>query len=185
MEMKQCSRCGEEKPTSAFSPSKQHKNGVFPWCKSCKASYQSPYRAMQDKDAQKAYMANWKAQRDARADLRAKYLMDSSVYSLKVRYGLTPKDTVAIGDVQQGVCAICKSPPTTEKRGGLHVDHDHATGQVRGLLCEKCNQGLGNFRDHPGFLEQAIAYLAAPPAKAVPSLANHVVPVDRRVRGKR
>lgn len=138
---------------------------------------------MQDKEAQKAYMANWKAQRDARADLRAKYLMDSSIYSVKKRYGLMPTDIAALGDAQRGVCAICKKLPLPIKRGGLHVDHDHATGIVRGLLCDSCNRGLGAFMDNSDFLLAAVAYLTAPPACQV--LPNHVVPPQQIKRPRR
>jgi len=41
----------------------------------------------------------------------------------------------------------------------LHVDHDHITGALRGLLCSACNTGLGFFRDHPELLKRAIEYL--------------------------
>lgn len=173
---KRCSKCGETKPQEDFSPSRQHKDGRFPWCRPCKAAYQAPYRARQDKAEQKKYQDNWKAQRDAREDLRAKFLVDSSIYSLKTRYGITPSDTVALGQAQGGVCAICKAPPVQGKRGVLQVDHDHATGAIRGLLCEKCNQGLGSFRDDPEYLLEAIAYLRSPPAGQVPNLVGHVVP---------
>lgn len=53
-----------------------------------------------------------------------------------------------------GLCAICRKQ--TEK---LHIDHNHATGQVRELLCQKCNQGIGCFCEEPEILEKAIAYL--------------------------
>lgn len=59
-------------------------------------------------------------------------------------------------DDQNGVCAICLKPPTVK---ALCVDHSHDTGTVRGLLCDKCNQGLGRFDDDPTMLEAAIQYL--------------------------
>lgn len=62
---------------------------------------------------------------------------------------------------QGGVCAICKNPEKSCARGyRLAVDHDHATKQVRGLLCVNCNQGLGHFRDSIPRLQAAIGYLS-------------------------
>lgn len=58
---------------------------------------------------------------------------------------------------QQGGCAICKARPTAE--APLAVDHDHATGAVRGLLCRGCNVGLGCFSDNVASMGRAIAYL--------------------------
>lgn len=60
---------------------------------------------------------------------------------------------------QDGRCLICSQPPTTQRR--LHVDHDHATGQVRGLLCHYCNLLLGHAKDDPAILAAAIEYLSA------------------------
>jgi len=65
---------------------------------------------------------------------------------------------------QDGLCAICADPPNPNgiKAGSrLHVDHCHATGRVRALLCNSCNRGIGYFRDDPARLRAALAYLAA------------------------
>lgn len=63
---------------------------------------------------------------------------------------------------QNGVCAICKQPETAVIKGrviAMPVDHCHKTGKARGLLCTKCNRGLGLFRDSKAFLMSAIEYL--------------------------
>jgi hypothetical protein len=79
-------------------------------------------------------------------------------------YGLTPEEYEALREAQGGVCAICKREETRTYKGrirALAVDHDHETGEVRGLLCSDCNQGIGWFRDDPELLQAAIEYLAA------------------------
>jgi uncharacterized protein with PIN domain len=62
---------------------------------------------------------------------------------------------------QNGKCAICKEDITETKNGRLkaHIDHDHETGVVRGLLCLSCNTGLGQFKDSPINLRAAAQYL--------------------------
>jgi hypothetical protein len=72
---------------------------------------------------------------------------------LKRRYGLTSADVDAMAQAQGGVCLLCQERPAQ------HVDHDHLTGAVRGVLCSCCNQGLGNFRDRADVMRQAIDYL--------------------------
>ena len=76
-------------------------------------------------------------------------------------FSMTPEEFAELSDVQGGVCAICHEEPVAESR--LHVDHDHSSGVVRGLLCRGCNHGLGNFRDSPELLLRAIEYLAREP----------------------
>lgn len=70
--------------------------------------------------------------------------------------------------IQGGVCAICLGPPAEGDRGDrLHVDHDHVTGEVRGLLCSHCNTALGKFRDDPARLRRAAEYLERPVVRRV------------------
>jgi hypothetical protein len=73
-------------------------------------------------------------------------------------YGLEPEVFDTMLAAQDGACAIC-TKPLEQSRDGLHVDHDHATGKVRGLLCGPCNKGLGNFNDDTERLLAAVAYL--------------------------
>jgi hypothetical protein len=63
--------------------------------------------------------------------------------------------------LQGGVCAIYGRAPKAGKH--LHVDHDHETGEVRGLLCFSCNVGTGNFGNHVKRLQRAIDYLEMRP----------------------
>jgi hypothetical protein len=63
---------------------------------------------------------------------------------------------------QGGICAICGGPPTGMGKS-YHVDHDHETGIVRGLLCSNCNTALGLLGDDPSRLAAAIRYLQDPP----------------------
>lgn len=78
---------------------------------------------------------------------------------LKTNYGITLVDYQRMLSEQDGVCAICRHP--SEKT--LHVDHNHETGTVRGLLCEKCNHGLGCFKDDEDILRRAMEYLTKCP----------------------
>lgn len=73
------------------------------------------------------------------------------------KYGITPEDFKNMHESQQGKCAICSTKPKTKR--GLHVDHDHDTGKVRGLLCHGCNVALGSFKEDVTLLNKAIEYL--------------------------
>ena len=76
---------------------------------------------------------------------------------IRTRYGLTREDYLEILREQSGVCAICLGHTTDGQK--LSVDHDHVTGEIRGLLCDACNHMLGNARDNAETLAAGIEYL--------------------------
>ncbi len=86
---------------------------------------------------------------------------------LYARYGITPQQFEEMSDAQGGRCAICLMVPEgkTPKTSLLHVDHNHVTGKVRGLLCDKCNRSLGCLREDPALFDAAKQYLLSWRAK--------------------
>lgn len=78
-----------------------------------------------------------------------------SRYHFRKKYGLGAEDIYAMVEKQQGKCGICGKVPDYP----LHVDHDHRTGAIRGLLCAGCNNALGKFGDGIEGLSKAIEYL--------------------------
>jgi hypothetical protein len=78
------------------------------------------------------------------------------------KFGLSLADYSALVASQDNKCAICNCAETATRNGkvkALAVDHDHATGKVRGLLCVACNTGIGKFRDSRDLMLSAIKYL--------------------------
>jgi hypothetical protein len=74
---------------------------------------------------------------------------------LKRKYGMSLEEFDRILAEQGGACAICGQTSNET----LCVDHCHQTGKVRGLLCRRCNGGLGCYGDNPLFMSKAVAYL--------------------------
>lgn len=91
------------------------------------------------------------------------------------KYGLSLKDLAAIHREQEGLCAICHCPSKavngwSGKTVELHIDHDHATGAFRGLLCPHCNRAIGLLQDDTKTVAAAIAYLGKHSADPVATL---------------
>jgi hypothetical protein len=80
-------------------------------------------------------------------------------YTLKWKYGITREDYDSQLERQGSVCAICSTADEGLWWGYFVVDHDHATGAIRGLLCSPCNTLIGGARDRTDVLRSAIAYL--------------------------
>ena len=112
------------------------------WCEPV-----SDFGKPKDKELLRAYAKAWRAKNPLRAKNQ----------SLKRAFGITLADFDAMLAEQGGVCAICGRE--RDEHFNLAVDHCHKTGKIRQLLCAKCNQGIGCFRDDPVILCRAIAYL--------------------------
>jgi hypothetical protein len=99
------------------------------------------------------------------------------IIHLERRYGLTEERFNEMLRSQGGACAICKFIPGPKDRP-LDVDHHHTTGVIRGLLCGRCNRGIGFFRDSPVIVRGAIEYLCGEPAGPL-----YKTPVPREIKG--
>lgn len=102
--------------------------------------------------------------RKAVADWRIRNPEYEPGLKLKSRYGITPDQYTELLSVQRGRCLICGNEESAQnnrskKTQKLAVDHCHATGKVRGLLCQDCNRGIAKFREDIARLRKAIAYL--------------------------
>jgi len=80
------------------------------------------------------------------------------MWNITSKHGLSSEQYHALMNRQNSMCAICGEQLYLDSR--THVDHDHSTGDIRGILCHYCNTGIGLFKDKPEVLEKAIKYLA-------------------------
>ena len=131
--MKKCSKCGVEKELIEFGnytyKGQPRKRAT---CKSCKNEQQS-----------KRYSEAPEVHRE---------------YLYKKKYGISIQEYDELLAAQGGCCKICGTD-TPNGQGRFVIDHNHTTGEIRGLLCSTCNTGLGNFFDNPQFLKNAATYL--------------------------
>lgn len=136
----------------------------MPKCTPEKLAYAKAYRE-KHRDKLRVYFHNRKHIKSAQrrvwnAANRDKQKAANERTHLKRAYGITPEEYRELVDLQGGRCAACGDVPSGAGHcGRLHVDHDHETGAIRGLLCVTCNQGLGQFKDSTVRLQKAIMYL--------------------------
>lgn len=124
----------------------------------------------QQREYRRVYEKAWrernreKLNEQARARRASDPLSGDSAWAsnLRRKFDLTPAEYAAMLKSQNGVCAICAQPERAVQRGKvrrLSVDHDHATGAVRSLLCQTCNAMLGQAGDSIERLVAGAAYL--------------------------
>lgn len=147
LKRKVCKTCKEEKDVSAFRYNRGSADKLRYHCTQCTKDYNKKY---------------W-------AENRTKYLLGMREaaksnpkrinYELIRNYGITLEQYEDMHKAQNGKCAICNQTETHSKKKRLCVDHDHSTGRVRGLLCNKHNRILGVLGDSVEELKLAITYL--------------------------
>lgn len=140
--MKKCTSCREDKELNEFYNSKSYPDGKGYRCKSCDAKARKKY---EEKHRERKRHSQRRARR-------------------KWAYGLTDEMFNKMVVEQNNQCGICLIPLTISgsrrpEDNRLAIDHCHDTGHVRGLLCHRCNRGLGHFLDDPNILKMAIDYL--------------------------
>lgn len=127
--LKKCSNCKTSKPLDEFHRQAKGRLKRASWCKVCANSI---YREARKRTYSPEQKRRWQ---------------------IKTRYGLTVAEVEALFAAQNGCCGICRKPMAR-----LHIDHDHVTGNVRGLLCHRCNIVIGGF-DDAEFRDTALAWL--------------------------
>ena len=158
--MKCCRDCGREKSLEEFYSTK---NGIFPYCKLCSlvrsSLWQKSNREKKRVNSRKHYFNN----KGSVISKVRKYQSLHPAVCIKAgrkwylkRYNLTEEIYQKILLLQNNQCAICQKETPGKL---LHVDHNHSSGKIRGLLCAKCNAGLGLFADSSILLQKASTYL--------------------------
>lgn len=151
METKECTHCHKTFPADLenFHRAKLGKLGLVSWCKGCVSEYARKWRLGVPKEKLQAANKRNSDWRKAHPDVAH---LNSRRYHLKKK-GITPAifDARMLG--QGGRCACCGDVAK------LVVDHDHSTGDFRGLICNHCNMGLGQFKDSVARLQSAVEYL--------------------------
>ena len=149
---KKCMKCQIEHPSTLeyFYKSTKTKDGLGSWCKIClKQRKHDPVYAKKWNNLNPDYHKEW----------RKKNPNKSRKYQLKHNFGITLEEYNELLKKQNYKCGICKRHQN-EFSIRLAVDHNHETGEIRGLLCVSCNNGLGYFKDGDiSLLDNAIIYI--------------------------
>lgn len=141
-----CNSCHIDKPLSSFRKRRLPKRGYYGDCRQCESSKNIKRREKDPNYYGDSYRKRVKRSPDYMKIRRIE------------RYNISVQDYNNLLEKQNHSCAIC-GIHSTKIRGRLHIDHDHITGKVRGLLCLKCNSGLGMFNDNIEIINNCIKYL--------------------------
>jgi len=146
---KSCTRCLENKPLTEFWKHPGARMGLTPRCKPCHRITAKEWR---DKNPEKLAIKQAK-----NAEYERNHPAEAFNRRLKYTHGIDKKEWDSMYSSQNGCCAICERH-SSELSRVLQVDHNHATGEIRGLLCTKCNTRLAAVEDEK-FSKRAIIYL--------------------------
>lgn len=142
-------------------------------CKPCTNTRKSEWKRANPErvEALRRYEKEWRARNEVRTrrnhqegERRARLHPEvKRARARRYRYGIDGKAFDTLLAAQGAACAICRGTG-----GPWHVDHEHVSGRVRGVLCRTCNIGIGHLRENPDILRSAILYLASGKGRAEP-----------------
>ena len=148
-----CTKCNKDKEPAEFHKDKKKVNGLTSWCKECRNKARSDnYWNDPDKNRKrsKTYRLNMTEEQ--------RYLSNRNT-KLKQAYGLTHEQVEEMKRLQDYKCYVCYTHETEAGSKGLVVDHNHTTGQVRKMLCSKCNTALGLLNEDVCIFTSLINYV--------------------------
>ena len=151
---KVCTKCGESKILDDFPINPKMKFNRGSWCRKCSTALNKEW---QERTGYKSKPLSREKQREY--DRKPERRLAARERRLRKNYTLTITEFNELLTSQNKRCAICSSLKAGGKNNQWAVDHDHKTGLVRGILCHKCNRGLGHFDDDVKLLVNAIEYL--------------------------
>lgn len=127
--MKKCSKCGIEKSFSDFFKSSGEKSGLHSWCKVCHRACVKRWE-IRNHDRWKEIYTEGNKKKQENGSFRA--------WHLKRKFNITPEEWEALFNRQGRKCPICKRSEIGKEQ--WHVDHNHETKSIRGILCGPCNR---------------------------------------------
>jgi hypothetical protein len=163
--MKRCKKCGEEKPLDEFYRATGTRDGHRGSCRACEQLQRRAWYLAHREDAIARAKAWQQENPERHLDNQRKRRQRPEVKAreraghLRRKYGISHEEYEALLHAQGGRCAICRREPNPKI--SLHVDHDHETGAVRGLLCVRCNNGIALFDEDHEVLRDIAGYLDA------------------------
>lgn len=156
--MKTCAKCKLAKSKSDFGKRSSSKDGLNYYCKNCDSANCKAYYS-KNKTKIKLKVLAWQASNKEKVNsYKKKNKLNNPDYDLMRTHGVNKKQYDNMFNKQNGCCAVCRINQSEFKRS-LAVDHDHKTGKIRGLLCDRCNVALGMVRDSKDVLCKLIIYL--------------------------
>lgn len=116
-----------------------------------------PYGSWTNEQKEKAYMSTQKYREENREKVNERARLDNRNSGLKRTYGITREEFLQIKELQNNRCAICFTDNNGKR--DFHLDHNHTTKKVRGILCHNCNMLLGHAKENLEILDKAKDYL--------------------------
>jgi hypothetical protein len=160
---KWCPGCKDTLPVDLFGKNARSHDGLQSYCKRCSVASVTRSRHKDPTSHRRSSKAWRESNVERHADNGARW-----------RYGVEHGTYAQMLEAQGGRCAICRCSSPGPRLARFHIDHDHVTGSIRGLLCSPCNTGIGQLGHDLPLMKAAAAYL-----EATAAVSTRTVEVDQ------